>query len=116
VNGTYDGGTPVEAPGYGDLENTISGYRHVVQYKDPNFKQNAEFYNAIKRSRSWVPAIRLETQTLLFEKPATIIPKAPVTEDLNSDVVFDVELRISQPDIPVPFDTPPDIFIPFALQ
>lgn len=114
TTGTYDGGTPVDGPGYGDLETSLAGYRHVVTYKDPNFKANCEFYNVIKHSRSWVPAIRLETQTLLFDKPAVIIPKAPVTEDLNADVVFDVELRISQPDLPCPFNTPPDVFIPFA--
>ena len=115
TTGTYDGGTPVDGPGFGDLESTIAGYNHVVTYQDPNFKDNAAFYNAIKTSRSWVPAIRLETTTMLFDKPATIVPQAPVTDDVNSVVTFNVELRISQPDIPEPFDTPPGVFIPFAL-
>jgi hypothetical protein len=114
TTGTYDGGTPVDGPGYGDLETSLAGYRHVVNYKDPNYRENVDFYNAIKYSRSWVPAIRLETQTILFDKPAVIIPKTPVTENLTDDVVVDVELRISQPDLPVPFDTPPGVFIPYA--
>jgi len=115
TTGTYDGGTPVEGPGYGDLAVSLAGYDHVIAYSDPNFKQNAEFYNAIKYSREWVPVIRLETTALLFDVAGQILPKAPVTEALTDDVVWAVEVKVSQPNIPVPFIYPPDIFIPFAL-
>lgn len=114
TQGSYDGGTPVEVPGYGSQEVALAGYRHVINYKDPDFKLNAEFYNGIKQTREWYIAINTSTQTMLFSQGvATIFPKAPVQDDLNSEVVWDVEVRVSQPDIPVPFDTPPNIFEAF---
>lgn len=115
VSGQYDGGEPVEGPGYGDQESSLAGYKHTIGYKDPNYKQNAAFYNAIKFSRDWVPAWRTETQTQIADVPAQIIPKAPITDQLTDEVVWDVQVKFTQPDIPVPFDTPADIFIPFAL-
>lgn len=114
--GTYDGGTPVYAPGYGDQKEVLAGYDHVVTYRDPDFKGNASFYNAIKQSRQWYLAINTETQTQIFESSATIAPKAPVQDDLTSEVVWEVEVRISQPDFPEPFDTPPGIFEAFNFN
>lgn len=115
VSGTYDGGAPVEGPGYGDQTSSFAGYNHTLNFKDPNYKQNAAFWNAIKYSREWVPVWRTETQTSIADVAAQIIPKAPVSENLTDDVVWDVEVKFTQPDIPVPFDTPEGIFIQFAL-
>lgn len=116
IAGDYDGGSPVTGPGYGDTKETTVGYDHVITYRDPNYKLNAAFYNAIKYGRNWVPAWRTETQTHIADNAAQIIPKAPISEDLASDVAWNVEVRFSQPDLPIPFDTPAEVFIPFAYN
>jgi len=114
TSGAYDGGTTVEGPGYGNQETAIVGAKHVVNYKDPDYKINAEFYNAMKYMRQWHFAFVTETLTHIFESGiATVLPKAPVQDDMNSEVVWEVEVRVSQPDSPVPIDTPAGVFESF---
>jgi hypothetical protein len=110
VNGTHDGGAPVEGPGYGDQASKTTGYNFSIVYKDPNYKNNADFYNAIKNSRNYKVAYRTETQTHVSTNTVSIIPKQPVTDDLASEVTWDVEVKYSQGDLAEPFDTPPGIF------
>ena len=110
VIGSFDGGAPQEGPGYGDSDSELLGYKFGLAYKDPNYKLNAAFYNAIKRSRRYAVAWRSESQIHISDKTARITPKNPIAEDLNSDVVWDVAISFSQPDLPVPFDVPPGIF------
>jgi hypothetical protein len=110
TQGNFDGGQPVEVPGYGDSETKLIGYKFALGFKDPNYKGNEPFYNSIKGSSNWHIAFRTETQTRISGNPATIIPKSPVADDLNSEVVWDVEVKWSHKDQPTPFDTPADIF------
>lgn len=110
TQGSFDGGSPVEVTGYGDVATKIVGYEFSVAYKDPSLKANQGFYNTIKGSTKWHVAFRTETQTRFSSKPATIIPKAPVEDDLNSEAVWDVEVKWSEKNQPVIFDTPDDIF------
>lgn len=110
VSGSYDGGSPVEGPGYGDEVSRLIGYNFTLNYKDPSYKENAAFYNAMKYSKRHVIAFRTETQTHLAEKPVRVTPKNPVTDDITAEVVWDVEAKWSQADIPAPFDTPDGVF------
>lgn len=113
VNGTFDGGSEVEGPGYGDQVSKLTGYDFQAVYNDPNYKFNADFYNSLKRSRNWRFAYRTETQTHLTENTVTVIPKNPVTENLTDEVVWNVTVKWSETDLPVPFDTPVGIFTCF---
>lgn len=113
VNGTFDGGSEVEAPGYGDQASKLTGYNFQAVFNDPNYKLNADFYNALKRSRNYRFAYRTETQTHLTENTVSIIPKNPVTDDIASEVVWNVTVKWSDGDLPVPFDTPAGIFTCF---
>jgi hypothetical protein len=110
TTGTYDGGSPVEAPGFGDTETKIIGYKFVASYRDPSLKGNTAFYNSIKRSSVWHFAFRTETLTRISQYPATVIPKAPVEEDMTSQSVWNVDVKFNQADHPVPFDTPVGVF------
>ncbi|MBK7882506.1 MAG: hypothetical protein IPJ81_00690 [Chitinophagaceae bacterium] len=109
--GSFDGGQPVEATGYGDVQSKIVGFNFSLPYKDPNFKGNCDFYNSIMGSSNWHFAFRTETQTRISGKPVTIIPKSPVTEELNSEVVWDVEIKWSEAKQPCPFNTPEGVFV-----
>jgi hypothetical protein len=111
TQGTFDGGSPVEGAGYGDQATKLIGFTFSLGFKDPNFKTNTPHYNTVMRSSSWHVCWRTENLTRVSSKPATFIPKSPVGEDLNSEVVWDVEAKWSEPDQPVPFQTPSDVFV-----
>ncbi len=111
TSGSFDGGQPVEAPGYGDVQSKVVGFNFSLAYKDPNFKNNCPFYNSIMGSSNWHIAFRTETQTRISGNPVAIIPKSPVQDELNSEVVWDVEIKWSQAKQPCPFDTPEGLFV-----
>jgi len=110
TNGTFDGGSEVEGTGYGDQQTKLNGYNFQAVYNDPNYKFNADFYNALKNSRNYKFAFRSETQTHLTEVTVQAIPKNPIAEDLTAEVVWNVTVKWSDDDLPVPFDTPVGIF------
>jgi hypothetical protein len=114
VNGSFDGGAPVENAGYGDQQTKLVGYNFSLTFRDPNYKNNADFYNALKLSRNYRFGYRTETQVHLTENTVTVVPKNPVGEDLTSEVVWDVEVKWSEGDLPTPNDTPPGIFTCYA--
>lgn len=91
--GTFDGGQPVEGSGYGDSESRLVGYSFVLSYKDPSLEGNEPFYNTISRSNGWYVISRTESLTRISNNPVTIIPKSAVTDDTNSEVVWDVEVK-----------------------
>lgn len=111
TQGTFDGGSPVEVPGYGDQQSKIVGFNYSAAFKDPSFKNNTAFYNSIKNSGNFHFAWRTENLTRLSNKPVVLIPKSPVAEDLSSEVVWDVEVKWFEKDQPVPFDTPAGVFV-----
>jgi len=115
VLGSYNGGEPVEGPGYGDTISKITGYNFELAFKDPNYTDNAGFYNAIKRNHIWLIAFRSETLTHMSTNTISIVPKNPITENLNDEVVWDVIVKFSQADLPEPFPTPDGIFQCFDL-
>ncbi|MBA4168749.1 MAG: hypothetical protein H0X41_14585 [Chitinophagaceae bacterium] len=110
VIGSYDGGAEVESAGYGDQSTELTGYNHSLNFKDPNYSTNADFYNALKRSRSYNIAWRTSSQTHISNGIVSAIPKNPVTEDLTSAVVWDVTNKWASEELSEPFDTPPGIF------
>lgn len=110
VNGTFDGGSEVESDGYGDQQTKLVGYNFTLNFKDPNYKQNAGFYQAVKNSRNYRLAYRTETQIHLTNVTVEIIPKNPVTANTTDEVVWDVTAKWSDGDVPTPYDAPLSIF------
>lgn len=110
TKGTFDGGAEVESPGYGDQATRLTGYNFQLQYQDPNYRQNCAFYNALKNSRDWKVAYRTSSQIHLVEVAVSVIPKNPVQDDINSEVVWDVLVKWADKDVPCPYDVPPTIF------
>lgn len=110
TKGTFDGGSEVESAGYGDLATKLTGYNFQLQYQDPNYRTNCEFYNAIKRSSNYRVAYRTETQIHISNNPVQVIPKNPVQDDITTEVVWDVLVKWSDSDVPCPVDVPAGIF------
>lgn len=115
VLGSFDGGTEVEGPGYGRQSTSLLGYNFTANFKDPNYKGNCDFYNLLKNSRAWKFAFKTETQIHITTNPVQVIPKNPVTEELNSDVVWDVTVKWDDQNLPCPFDEPAGIFTCFTV-
>jgi hypothetical protein len=113
TNGSFDGGSEIETPGYGDQQTKLVGYNFQLNFKDPNYQLNADFYNALKRSRNWRIGYRTENLVHLSENTVQAIPKNPVAEDLTSEVVWDVIVKWSEADLPVPYAVPEGIFTCF---
>lgn len=109
--GSFDGGAPVEGTGYGDASNRLIGYNFTLNFKDPSFEGNYPFYNSISQSSGWCIAWRTETLTRISAKQVNIVPKSPVAEDLNSEVVWDVEVKWVQKNQPQIFTTPANVFV-----
>lgn len=115
VLGSYDGGSEVLGAGYGRQSESFIGYNFTSNFKDPNYKSNCLFYNLLKDSKNYRYAFKTETQLHITNNPVVVIPKNPVTEDLNSDVVWDVLVKWADRDVPCPIDEPVGIFDCFTV-
>lgn len=113
VNGTFDGGAETTGDGYGDQQEKLLGYNFTLQYKDPNYKQNAQFYNELKKSRNFYVAYRTETQVHFSDVAVQVIPKNPVTAATTDEVVWDVTVKWANGDVPTPYDAPAGTFTCF---
>lgn len=113
TNGSFDGGSEIEVPGYGDQATKLTGYNFVLTVNDPNYANNATFYNQLKRSREWKAAYRTETKLHIIDKVVSVVPKNPVAEDITSEVVWNLAIKWSDEDLPIPYDLPEGIFTCF---
>lgn len=89
TTGTYDGGSPQTGDGYGDEETRLLGYLHTLNFKDPSYAGNQEFYERVDKEH-WKLIWRTETLLHFVDSPAAIQAIAPVEQDLTSAVVWDV--------------------------
>jgi len=110
VNGTFDGGAEVLKDGYGSQSQRLTGYNHTANFKDPNYRQNGVFYNAIKRSTGYKFFYATETQIHITDETVQVIPKNPVTAATTDDVVWDITVKWASQDLPEPHDIPAGIF------
>lgn len=110
VTGSTDGGAPVTGPGYGDQAEKNIGINFTANFRDPNYTQNAEFYEGLMNSRAYKFAYRTGSQIHITEGAARYSPKNPVTEEITSDVTWDVDVAWSQKGVMKPYDVPTGIF------
>lgn len=116
TNGSYDGGTPIEGPGYGDSPTTYIGSNFSATYKDPNYQNNCGFYNGLKRSRNFKFAYLTETKVHITNKTVTVLPKNPVADDITSLVEWEVNVKWVDKDFACSYDIPEGIFECFIVE
>lgn len=97
-------------PGFGDSIETLDGYEFVLSLFDPNYADNCNFYNDIKRSKEWKIGWRTETQVHLSDSIATIVPKVPIAEDKKQSIIWNIIAKFTQEDHACPSDMPTGIF------
>lgn len=110
TQGSYDGGVTAELPGYGRSFSENGNTTHTLNFKDPNYIENWDFYNGIKGSSEYTIAFCTSTQVHLAGAPVTITPKNPIQEDINSVVVWDVQAKWTNSSPPRPYNQPSGIF------
>ncbi len=97
--GTFDGGAAQTGDGYGDEETRLLGYLYTLQFKDPSYSGNKDFYERAENDH-WKMIWRTETLLHFADKPATIQAIAPVEEDITSAVVWNVTATWKSKDKP----------------
>jgi hypothetical protein len=65
----------------------------------------------LKRSSNWRFAYKTENFVHLTTKTVSVVPKNPVTDDINSDVVWNVTVKWAEEDLPIPYTTPAGVFV-----
>ena len=115
ISGTSNGGEKVSGAGYGDVREKVTGRNFTVSYKDPNYDGNCNFYTELEKSRAWYFAYKTETFLHISEKAVSIFANNPVTENLEDDVTWMIEVTWFQKSPICPVDTPDDIFDCFQL-
>lgn len=106
VHGSLPAPTEQLGTGYGDTVETLLGFEYALQYFDPNYAENCDFYNALKRSQDYRFMYKTETMGHITDKTVTVIPKNPVEDDLNSEVVWDVTVKWKDSEHACPFKFP----------
>jgi len=89
TTGTFDGGAAQTGDGYGDEETRLLGYLYTLNFKDPSYSGNKEFWEKAENEH-WIVCWRTETLLHLADKPAGIQAIAPVEQDLTSAVAWNV--------------------------
>lgn len=119
THGDFDGGSPNEGQGYGDQVSTYLNTAYMLNFFDPDLLVNRAFYNQIKKSRLWEVGFRTENLVWFLSGTAVILPKSPVADDLNAEVVWNVSVKVTSSDEPEMFEAPDviaNVFQCFAIS
>lgn len=116
TRGTYDGGSEILAQGYGDQVQKLTGYNHKLNYIDPSYIQNADFYNAIRTSQNYYMAYRTSSQIHIVNPTVQVVPKNPVTDSLTDEVTWAVDVLWADINSPVPYNAPAGTFTCFSYN
>jgi len=91
-SGTFDGGTPKVGNGYGDEKERKLGDDYVLAVKDPAYAANVDFWQAAELE-TWNICFRTETLLHYVNSDVKVTAKAPVEDDVESEIVWNVEAK-----------------------
>lgn len=100
TSGSYDPGDPKELKGFGDIKVSYGPREMVLMLNDPDYVDNYAFYNEISRRSNLVPFFRTSNSVHVFDKPASIKAKDPVADDLEEEVIWQVESKVTSENLP----------------
>lgn len=111
TNGTFDGGAPQEGQGFGDNPTTLDGIDFTLNFFDPNFIGNWDFYNNLKNVRNgYKVAFRTSTRLIMSDKAVTVLPKNPVIADVKGKVTWDVTVKWTSQNLARDYAAPANIW------
>jgi len=98
------------AAGFGNTSQDLDAYEFTLNVFEPNFLDNCNFWNTIKKSKDFLVGYRTESKIYVSDNEALIVPKAPIAEDLKAKVIWNIIIKFTQEDIPCPVDMPVGTF------
>ncbi len=101
--GSFDGGSPKMGAGYGDQKERLLGYDFTANVKVPHYQENYEFWQWAEQ-QEWRFGFWTEKTAHLTEKTVTLNVKAPIEEDIETEIGWNVEVKWfdrKRPDISV---------------
>ena len=101
--------------GYGDTVETLLGYEFTLTYFDRNYAENCDFYNALQGQQSYRFMYKTELKGHITSATVTVIPKAPIEDDLNSEVVWMVQVKWKDTSHACPFNFPAGVLKCYEL-
>lgn len=96
--------SPKVGTGYGDIPESLNGYDFQVTFFDPDYIQNCDFYNALVGSRDFKLMYKTSSKGHLTNVAVTIIPVAPIADDLNARIEWKVIVKWSDLTHPCPVE------------
>lgn len=97
-------------PGFGDQEETLSGYTYTATVETSTYKNDADFWNDIKNRNDFKLVYRTENYVHETDVAVTIIPKADVKEGKRSRVNWMITFKWTQDNLVLPQDMPAGVF------
>ena len=91
VRGKYDGGAEKKGEGYGGELERLMNYSYALDWKDLNFYGVKSFYDTIDKNPVWNLCFFTGLIGWLVTAACTITTKDAVTEDIESDVVWEAK-------------------------
>jgi len=99
TQGTYDGGRPVEATGFGNQQSRVVGKDHTLVFRDLNGLINGDFYDALESRAALYRPIWL-SESRLWVPPTPVGMKAvvanPTPENTTDSVVYETTITWSK--------------------
>jgi hypothetical protein len=100
TSGSYDPGDPKELKGFGDRKVTYGPREMTVTFNDPDYYENYAFWNDAVDRTNFVPFFRTSGLVHIFDATASIKAKDPVADDLEEEVTWVVECKVTSKNLP----------------
>jgi len=113
VRGTYSGGQPTEINGLGTQSTRVINGEHSINVRIEGVKNNETFWNELAKSHEYRVAFVVGgNYDLLFinDKDCSIYANVPIEEGLDSEVLWNVDIKWRDFDNPKSSDVPTGIF------
>lgn len=105
TSGSYDPGDPKELKGFGDRKVTYGPREMTLILNDPDYYENYGFWNEIINRTDLVPFFRTSNLVHIFDAAASIKAKDTVADDLEEEVLWTVECKVTSENIPTKHKT-----------
>lgn len=109
VSGTFNGGDPIEAPGFGDNQTRVTGYNNSIVYNDPAYKANCAFYDALQKTSLYYAAFFTGTQVHVSEKTVSVRVQNAVTDSVTDIMQWVATVNWQSTGLTCPADAPVNI-------
>lgn len=113
VRGSYSGGEPVEVGGLGSQDTRVVNATHTLTCRVESVRDNEDFWNQLAKSHNYRPAFVVGGDydlLMIANKDCSIYANVPVEEGLDTEVLWNVNIKWKDFNNPKTSAVPPGIF------